>query len=210
MRQMFDLGTGLKLSEQSGVGQPRRAGDPTGFNRKISGYSLYQNYRQRDLPWLDAAPPAWVATVRTLHYRGSQTLSLPGSQPLSVPFTSTLEVQQRGADWVQFAMTVTFAQGTPSKSIVSNGPGGTGSYWMNQQVLRDLEDGVVDEDEMLGTQLTFAHQDSPMGRLGVLTETGRAHRLVWSYRLDDGALVYSRWDQPEVNTTIEVTLADRQ
>lgn len=210
MRQTWDRGTGLKLVEQTGVGRPRREGDPTGFHRKITSTSVYQTYRQMNLPWLDAPAPAWVETVQSLRYEGRTTMQLPGSEPISVPFTSRLEVKQRGARWVQFELTMTMQYGQPSKSIVNSGPGSIGGYWMHPDVLRKTKAGVIDQDEMLGTRLEYSVQDGPKGRLGVLTESGRAHRLLWGYNLEDGSLVYSRWEQPELNQTIEVDLAGRQ
>lgn len=210
MRQIWDRGTGLKLSEQTGVGQPRRAGDPTGFNRKITATSVYQTFRQLKLPWLDAAPPAWVKDVQALQYAGTQTMHLPGSQPISIAFSSAMDVQARGADWIRFALTVTVQGNQPSKSVVFSGPGSTGGYWLAPEVLRKMKPGVVDEDEMLGTRLEYAVQDGPQGRLGVLIETGHAHRLIWGYSLDDGVLTYSRWEQPELNQTTEVTLEGRR
>lgn len=209
MRQVFDRGTGLKLSEQTGVGNPRRAGDLTGFNRKISGYSLYQTYRVKKLPWLDAAPPAWVAKLKAMNYRGSQTLQLPGSAPISVPFEISIEVKARGERHVEFAQTMRMQGSQPSRTVAYVGPGSIGGNWMNVAVLRAMEPGLIDQDELLGTRLEYSQQDGSKGRLGVLIENGNAHRLVWGYSLEDGALVYSRWDQPELNQTIEIELVDR-
>lgn len=210
MRQTWDRGTGLKLAEQTGVGRPRREGDHTGFNRKITATSVYQTFRQMELPWLDAPAPAWVEDLKSLRYEGRTTMQLPGSEPISVPFTSDMEVVQRGPRWIRFELVMKMQQGLPNKSIVHSGPGSIGGYWLHPDVLRKMKSGVVDQDEMLGTRLEYAVQDGPKGRLGVLTETGLAHRLLWGYSLEDGALVYSRWEQPEVNQTIEVELARRK
>jgi hypothetical protein len=210
MRQTWDRGTGLKLTEQTGVGKPRREGDPSGFNRKITSTSIYQTYRQMKLPWLDAPAPAWVGEMNSLRYEGRTTMQLPGSAPLSVPFTSQLTVKHRGPSWVQFELKMTMQYGQPSTSIIHSGPGSIGGYWIHPDALRKMKAGVVDEDEMLGTRLEYSVQDGPKGRLGILTESGRAHRLLWGYNLEDGTLVYSRWEQPELNQTIEVELADRQ
>lgn len=210
MRQTWDRGTGLKLTEQTGVGQPRRAGDLTGFNRKITGTTVYQTFRQMKLPWLDAAPPAWVKDLQSLHYEGKTTMHLPGSEPLSLPFSSRMEVAERGENWVRFTLTMNMGQGQPTKSSLNSGPGSIGGYWLHPDVLRKMRAGVLDQDEMLGTRLEYSVQNGPQGRLGVLTETGSAHRLLWGYSLEDGALVYSRWEQPEINQTIEVTLAERK
>lgn len=210
MRQVWDRGTGLKLTEQTGVGQPRRAGDPTGFNRKITGTNIYQTFRQLKLPWLDAAPPAWVKDVQSLRYAGSQTMHLPGSQPISIPFSSVLDVQARGANWLRFAQTLTVQGNQPNRSVLFSGPGSTGGYWLAPEVLRKMEAGVIDEDEMLGTRLEYSVQDGPQGRLGVLIETGSAHRMIWGYSLEDGVLTYSRWERPQLNQTTEVTLEGRR
>lgn len=209
MRQVFDRGTGLKLSEQSGVGNPRRAGDLTGFNRKITSYSIYQTYRVKKLPWLEAAPPAWVAGLGSMSYRGSQTLQMPGSAPISVPFEISLRVNARGERHVEFAQTIRMQGAQPTETVAYVGSGSTGGNWMNVDVLRKMEPGLVDQDELLGTRLEYSQQEGPKGRLGVLVETGSAHRLVWGYSLEDGALVYSRWDQPEFHQAIEVELVER-
>jgi hypothetical protein len=210
MRQVWDRGTGLKLTEQTGVGQPRRAGDPTGFNRKITGTNIYQTFRQMKLPWLEAAPPAWVKDVQSVRYAGSQTMHLPGSPPVSVPFSSVLDVQERGANWLRFALSVTVQGNQPSRSMVFTGPGSVGGYWVAPAALRKMEAGVVDEDEMLGTRLEYSVQEGPQGRLGVLIETGSAHRMIWGYSLEDGVLTYSRWERPQLNQTTEVTLEGRR
>ncbi len=210
LRQVWDIGTGLKLSEQSGTGKARRAGDLTGFNRKINGYSNYQMFRQMKLPWLDAPAPAWVKDLHSMEYEGSQTMYIQGGDPISVPFTSTLEVQERGDNWIRFAMTMSMQQGQPAKTSVNSGPGSVGCYWMHPDVLRRMKEGLIDEDQLLGTRLEYSQQDGPQGRLGVLKETGSAHVLIWGYSLKDGALVYGRWDRPEFQQTTELKLVDRK
>ena len=137
-------------------------------------------------------------------------MHLPGSQPISIPFSSVLDVQARGANWIRFAQTLTVQGNQPNRSVLFSGPGSTGGYWMAPEVLRKMEAGVVDEDEMLGTRLEYSVQDGPQGRLGVLIETGNAHRMIWGYSLEDGVLTYSRWEQPRTNQTTEVTLEGRR
>jgi hypothetical protein len=210
LRQVWDVGTGLKLSEESGTGKARRGGDLTGFNRKTNGYSLYQTFRQMKLPWLDAPAPDWVKELHSMQYEGTQTMHVQGGAPLSVPFTSTLEVQERGDSWVRFAMTMGMQQAQAVKTSVNSGSGSVGGYWIHPDALRRMKEGLVDEDAMLGTRLEYSVQDGPQGRLGVLKETGAAHVLVWGYSLEDGAMVYGRWDRPEASQTTELRLVGRK
>ncbi|GEM_PF-2962553 len=211
-RLVYDKDKALLLAMQLATGNPRQLGDPTGFNRENSSSTLFQTYRVLDLPWFKADAPAWVKTVKRLNYQGQQKLHGDVGPSVTMAINRVVEFSERGPNWAILKATTQFqgSQPTTSQSVV--GPATIGGYWINPKTLREMKQGVLDEDPTLKNSLTYQIQQGHMGQLGVLVETNtdRSYQIVCGYNLDDGMLVYSMLQDKSLNTVIEFTLVGKE
>lgn len=215
----YDAGTGLLLRQHIASGRPRRAGNTTGVNLKSQSSLTFETHRVLDLPWFKAAPPAWTKTVKTLVYRGNRTqFSVAGMPPLVVPMETIYTFTKRigPAHFGTLSTRVLpnrYGVGTaPQKSPVIEAPAKLTPLWIAPQVLANLKVGLLDTDPLLKSTLTYAVQQGPQGKLGVLVErhpTG-SYQVVAGYDLTVGVLKYVQVQQKELKVQVTLTLAERK
>lgn len=208
MRQVFDRGTGLQLIQQLATGDRRDHNDP--FMRTTTSSMQFQTYRIVDLG-LDGAP-AWSKNVRRMKYQGGQTLAGGVGPSITLPMECDIHFTERGDGWTLGQLTLR-SQGQPdSTSEIAIGPATFGGNWLNPAALNQLQQGEIDRDATLRFALTYEIAQTPMGRLGVFKETGdsRTYQMIWAYDLNDGALVYTSFEQPEFGLKRELKLVGRE
>ena len=192
--KFYDSGTGLLLASSVGAGHMRW--DPVdngGLNRQVQRSSTFETYRVLDLPWTkaNATSPDWAAKVKRLTYRGTQQLALIPDGG-GVALGRTVTVTERGDGWAIASVgeTVQGQPAGPAETLHVQGPSSIGAYWMNPAALRDMKEGEIDKDPLLGVTLRYDVRQTPAGKLGVLTQTSRQGGQIreYGYSLDDGAL----------------------
>ncbi|HYE20150.1 MAG TPA: hypothetical protein VEA69_17010 [Tepidisphaeraceae bacterium] len=192
--KFYDSGTGLLLASSVGAGHMRW--DPVdngGLNRQVQRSSTFETYRVLDLPWTkaNATSPEWAARVKRLSYRGIQRIGL-APDGAGVALGRTVTVTERGDGWAIASVgeTVQGQPAGPAEALHVQGPASIGAYWMNPAALRDLKEGQIDKDPLLGVTLRYDVRQTPAGKLGVLSQTSRQGGQIreYGYSVDDGAL----------------------
>ncbi len=211
----YDSGTGLLLTRGSGTGNFRREGPRmNGLNREVQNSLQFETYRHVELPWHNAKRPAWADTIGSMTYRGTYRTSV--APEVVVNLQSEMKVTHRGDDWVTGTTTTRFEGQQPTQAAFVQGPGSPDGFWINPQVLRDMQPGVLDRNPFMGSTLSYSFHNGPMGKLGVLTMSSRHgnQRVTSAYSLEDGALLYAQLQQHDpivpVTTSLEITLTDRK
>jgi hypothetical protein len=120
--------------------------------------------RERILPGLGAATPAWVAPGTQLTYAGDATVSNPfdpNGFGASWPVEVLVTLDEVGDGWATFkTTTATDFDGYVERSEASGATGSTGLYWYDPASLATMAPGtVLDEDPVTTALLTVEAAD---------------------------------------------------
>lgn len=178
-------------------------------NREGNNIFQFVSARQVELPWAAAAPPAWVATVKSFRFQGTHTIHVTGTNPTPIALSATAEVALRGPNWLQLKVTsqghmAGMPPGAPETAYSVSGSAQAGGMFISPLVLKKLQQGqVLDRDPALGLTLSVAGAgQGPDGKpCVVLSEQGAALTVTLRYDLESG-LLRSR---TQVNRTPLVT-----
>jgi hypothetical protein len=151
---IYDAKTGIVVHVgSSSQGAPPKLVGPGDFGRGDTTitHNDFINARDITIPWAAEATPDWVASVHTLHYRGSSTSH--GSLP-TLPNVLALDLQTiaRGRAWIEFSVTSSQrTQGAPDTPAgtanFAFGRSELGGLWAGPAALAQLHKGqVLDED----------------------------------------------------------------
>jgi hypothetical protein len=163
--------------------------------------------RERTLPGLGAAAPAWVAPGVQLTYAGDATVSNPfdpNGFSASWPVEMLVTLDEVGDSWATFrSTTATDFDGYIERSEASGATGSTGLYWYDPASLATMAAGtVLDEDPVTMARLTVEAADGLSVTL--LTEaTGVTVRA--TYEVDSGVLTGLTVEQGAGAATLQLT-----
>ncbi len=120
--------------------------------------------RERTLPGLGAATPAWVAPGTQLAYTGDATVSNPFDPDgfgASWPVEVLVTLDEVGDSWATLrSTTATDVNGYVERSEASGATGSTGLYWYDPAALATMAPGtVLDEDPVTTALLTVETAD---------------------------------------------------
>jgi hypothetical protein len=200
LTRVYDLATGILLSEVEASGQRNALGEQMGA--ASSGVQELINVRQVELPWSLSAPlPANVQNLQSLTYRGDVTTSVPGIYMWDSSMVSTfdfkVDIQQRGVNWLlgQSTMTSTIPgsniplPATQSQVLITAATG----YYLPVEALAALQPGqVIDADPVTGIR-TYVQSIDQNGV--VIAGEGRGFKSAATYDLRTGFVVYSVIEQ---------------
>ena len=121
--------------------------------------------RERLLPGLGAAAPAWVAPGTQLTYAGEATVSDPfdpNGFSASWPVEVLVTLDEVGDSWATFrSTTATDFDGYVERSDASGATGSTGLYWYDPVSLAAMTPGtVLDEDSVTTARLSVESADA--------------------------------------------------
>ena len=195
--QMYDLETGLLIYHASRIEQMvntlthnRTMETTLGSTQLASGWIV--EVKDVDIPWKDAAAPAWIGQFAQLSYSGAQTTIMPtvGSR-LDRPMMTTFTPKARGANWVRFAAhsVIQSIQGLPPEQVQQEwacGSATIGGLWIAPAALAQLRpQQPIERNDIVGTTTVVSN----VGPGGVtITETGPLHRLDYTYNTQTGML----------------------
>ncbi len=198
---VYDKATGIMVFSSNRVGPAE--GDRT------QGHLEFQGMRTVTWPWSNAAPPDWLARFGGMRGQGTQTIAIPGSPAMPIPLQCGFTAKQRGADWLQYELSVTMAglAGMPPQTNTVAGVCGNGSFnglWIPPQAIGALQAGqVLDEDPVLGIQRLVLQADA---NLVVLREQGRTYYLDGLYDTRTGLLRRAvKVEQSIATTTTDIS-----
>jgi hypothetical protein len=205
----YNTDNGQKLVSRSATGPMRR--NATGnnpYDRKNQSLSQLIATRQIDSPLLGAKRPDWANKVKKMTYAGTYSMAVPGVQPIPVQIASTVEFTDRGEDYILGKTTFQVQNNPPSTSMIAEGPGTLLGHWVHPDVLANLKEGLIDQNEIMHTTITYQIQQGNLGRLGVFVLTNKAQTFyaVSGYNLENGALTYVSLHTADVGTTVELSL----
>jgi hypothetical protein len=203
----FDTATGILVSAGSRVG-------PEDGERTQTDMQFISR-RRINVPWLNQAPPAWIATVRGFAFQGSLSTTVPGSPPMGGrPLQGTATVKQRGSRWLQCDVTSTFQspQGLPpttTQATLISGIAQVGGFWLPPAGLRVLQPGqVLDQDPTVGARQVVTGADGQWVTIGYGTPVDSTEFL---YEVTSGQLVrFRRTQQMGVATQVLDVTVQRQ
>jgi hypothetical protein len=134
-------------------------------NRGIQGNNEsgdFLSMRDVTVPWAHEAPPAWVPTLKALHYRGN-SVSRAGPQLVNIPtqVTADMSVIDRGNGWLLFSDVTGVQVGQslpiPGKNQMASGRCEIGGVWAGPTALAALKTGqVLDQDPITNVKTSVA------------------------------------------------------
>lgn len=194
---VYDLASGLMVfygARRGGTavitpGAGGRAQVGEGSSQLISMWIV--EVRDVAVPWRGYPPPAWVARVETLAYRGTLTATTIGASTYRTGVEQVVTADARGHEWLH-VQTLAITQnlpGTPpstSSSTGSYGPASIGGLWIAPQALAGLRAGqVIDHVDAIGATTSVG---AVSGNQVTITETGPLHRIDYVYDVASGIL----------------------
>jgi hypothetical protein len=211
----FDAASGVLLSMNASVeggGAPVHGplDDPQG-NVQLS-LSRFVSARQRTIPGMDAAAPAWVATTPELVYDGTYTATNPldpTSGPWVWPMRQTVTFGDGGRTWSTFSShTVIDLDGMQQPSDGSGVTGPTGLYWYDPATLASMSQGdVIDEDPVTGARTTVESVGGGgSGAVVTITTAMDGITLRLGYDVGTGVLVSLALTQSVTGATVALQL----
>lgn len=197
---VYDLDTGLMIyfgSRTQGkpvmtapLGNTGMPGLGQGSTQLASGWIV--EVTDVDVPWKNAAPPAWIGQFGQLTYSGMQTTTMPsiGSR-LDRPMTVTLTPKARGRDWLRFTnqIVIQSIQGMPPEQVQQEGSCGLatiGGWWMPPEGFANLRpQQVIERHDLVGTTTVVSNVGPGFV---TISETGPSHRIDCTYNRTTGML----------------------
>ncbi|MEM1211125.1 MAG: hypothetical protein AAGI68_02400 [Planctomycetota bacterium] len=210
-RTIYDADSGLMLSRVSQQFDPNI---PFTQRKRSGGSEQLVAIRQLSLPWLNTptASPAWLRPNATLRYQGQ--VQTRGAEMFQTTANAQITVIETGPDWSTATSRLQLhvngmPQGVPNTSLLLDGPGNTLGLWKDPNALAQLRPGVLDQDPLLHSKLSYDVQNGPQGRLGVFIEqdANDAHVRVYGYNLQTGILTFQQIIDNLQGQTITATLA---
>ncbi|MEM6551581.1 MAG: hypothetical protein AAF750_05590 [Planctomycetota bacterium] len=210
-RTIYDADSGLMLSRVSQQADPNI---PFTQRKRSGGSEQLVAIRQLSLPWLNTPTqaPAWLTPNATLRYQGQ--VQTRGAEMFQTTAASQITFTQTGPNWSSATSQLQlFINGqphqNPTTSLHLDGPGNTLGLWKDPNTLAQLRPGVLDQDPVLNSKLSYDVQDGPQGRLGVFIEqdANDAHVRVYGYNLQTGVLTFQQIIDNTQGQTITATLA---
>ncbi|MEM6392051.1 MAG: hypothetical protein AAF797_04700 [Planctomycetota bacterium] len=209
-RTIYDADSGLMLSRVIQQGNPN-----VNFNQRQRSGSSEQlvAIRQLNLPWLNmpTQAPAWLAPNKTLRFQGR--VQFRGAEMFQTTGDSQATFTQTGNNWsTSTSQTQLFVNGQPHQQPVTthgiDGPGNTLGLWKDPNALAQLRPGVLDQDPVLNSKLSYDIQTGAQGRLGVFIEqdANDAAVRVYGYNLANGVLTYQQIINNVQGQTLTATL----
>jgi len=205
----YDTQTGVLLAEDTQ--SPSAPGGST-----VGEYLTQTHFvstRQRSLPGMGAANPAWVAGNQGLSYSGSEEVSnplAPGTGTLTIPMRVSVKFGTTGPDWATYTQDVELDyQGmAPQHSQTSAATGPNGLYWWDPPTLAGLRTGqVLDEDPVTGERITVGSVgNGPAGPALTITSHMPGIDTGATYDLGTGVLLAYQASIPASGTTWAVQL----
>jgi hypothetical protein len=198
--KVYDLETGLLIyhgsrTQGAQINTPPIGGSGTpgvgqGNTQVVTGWIV--EIKDVDVPWKDAAPPAWVGQFRQLSYRGVQTsvVAAAGSK-LDRAMTATVSPKARADGWVRFTNRITLESlpGMRPEEASQEGASGIasiGGLWISPLALARLHPGqVIERNDRVGTTVTVSQAGQG---LVTLSEVGPLHRVDSTYDARTGVL----------------------
>lgn len=190
---VFDAGSGLLVASTrryKAAGSPFHGPpDMLEGNVKIM-FTRFVDVRERVLPGLGAAVPAWVVPGTQLVYSGQATVTNPFDPycfSTGWPVEVVVTLDAVGGSWATFKSTTAIDfDGYVERSEASGATGSAGLYWYDPASLATMTAGtVLDEDPITGALLSVEWADG--GSVTLLTEVpGVTMRA--SYEVASGVL----------------------
>jgi hypothetical protein len=198
--KVYDLETGLMIyygSRTQGpavntapLGGSGQAGVGQGSTQIVSGWIV--EITDIDVPWKNAAPPAWTAQFRKLSYRGVQrSVVAAAGTKLDRTMTAVVTPKARADGWVRFSNHIALESlpGMRPEEAVQEGASGAASIaglWIAPEALARLRPGqVIETNQRVGISVTVAEVKPG---LVTLSEIGPLHRIDSAYDTKTGIL----------------------
>ena len=210
---VFDASSGLLVAS---TGRYQAAGSPVHSaldmpegNVQIM-FTRVVDVRDRTLPGLGSAVPAWVEPGIQLQYAGETTVTSPfdpGGFSTSWPIEVVVTLDAVGESWATFRSTTAIDfDGYVEETEALGATGSTGLYWYDPASLGLMNpDDVLDDDPLTGARLSVAGTDE--SSVTLLTEAlGVTVRA--DYDTASGALTGLTVEQGVSVTTLELVSVD--
>ena len=164
---VFDAASGLLVASTGryqATGSPVHGPLDTPEGNVQIMFTRVVDVRERALPGLGAAVPAWVAPGTQLVYAGEATVTNPFDPygfSTGWPVEVIVTLDEVGASWATFSsMTATDFGGYVERSEAQGATGPTGLYWYDPASLGLMGSGdVLDEDPNTGARLSVERAD---------------------------------------------------
>ncbi len=186
----YDVLTGILVYNDTSATSREKANTWSGDASALS-FSELEGTRQITLPWADAEPPPWLATVHRLVFEGTYIMAPAGTAVFPRPYRVTMEVTGRGRTWLKYRANIKNGPiaGLPpvtSQYDLISGIAQIGGIWVPPGAGRGLAVGaVLDRNPILGTTVTVTQSS---GNTLAINETGPNHTTKWTYDTNTGAL----------------------
>ena len=207
---VYDLATGILLyagTAASGALSGSVTRDLGRGTQGILSQSTFVGYRELSFPWANDPPPAWVRTLRSVSFEGSEAVILPGSPVFPFAVSSVFRVSARGDRWVRYTASDTVASvpGLPprvSEADRISGAAQFGGIWIPPAALARLRQGqLLDTDPITGSRITVAAVDASTV---TLQEQASGFTIDLRYDRSTGAMTDLRLNDRTLNQIVEM------
>jgi hypothetical protein len=215
---MYDMASGILLyssnvktssEEKAATGETLNDGEST------MTFTEFRQSRQLNLPWMNAAPPAWVQSFNSMEYRGNFLVEGTGIAPTPIPLTMSGKASTRRADFLRmvFRMQASGPGQMPMAAPKVYGSCMIGGLWIPPTAMNTLQPGqVIDEDPRTQIVTRVASVDA---QYVVISLTTHKSERYLKYRRDTGVLEHIRAcdmlsDLTEMKNCIDLQLAGSQ
>ena len=193
---VYDAKTGLCLHvASSSPGPPPKLAGPGDMGQGDTTLTRndFVGFRDVAVPWAKEPVPDWLASIHSLHFRGS-TISR-GALP-TVPNVLVIDLQTlaRGRTWLELQATASQQwQGAPSNppttSALAFARSQFDSLWISPHALTQLRQGQTLDEDPLTKMRTVVSKVEPNSVL--ITSSNAAAETENQYDLHTGMLIYS-------------------
>jgi hypothetical protein len=175
----------------------------------LIAWTRFVDSRQRDLPGVGGANPAWVAPGAELRYVGTVRHTNPfdpSGFEISYAVETTIGIEEVGAGWASYrSRTATDLNGYMERSESAGVGAATGPYWYDTAALAGMSAGdVLDVDPTTGARLTVDAVDP--GHEVTLRTEARGVSVLASYDVATGALLRMVIERSVTFATVDLEL----
>jgi hypothetical protein len=204
---IFDEASGILVTQTTRIRKPD-------MSWHLSGYSRFLSMRQRNLPWAEGRPPAWLARISAYEYSGSQVWEIPGTPPNPIPVRLNFVRQKVGPNYVVLQARVPGAStgGTPPPQLVS-GPTMVGGLWLPPLKISALRaNQVIDEDPVTREKVYVQFKGRTQYGRNVVTIVSEAAGYITyaDYEIETGMLLLMTSKDRVLNMSVQLKFTGKQ
>jgi len=209
----YDVATGILVHSHYSASSREKAFTWSGDTTSL-GQNAFLGVRQLQIPWANAAPPAWIATVKHFQYEGTTTTTVAGAGSYSFPGSVAIDVTDRGKNWLLFTATSQTPgpaglPATTNSCVLASGSAQIGALWLPPAAIPGLAVGMtIDKDPFAGSEIRVTFNGTlPNGaKAVVMKEDSAGYSNEWTYDAVSGVLQAIRQENKALNIVIQVRL----